>query len=140
MLFHDDLYKAFDALSRGLLSGAHHPAHRLGLAGPSLNLYEHDDHYTAELAVPGAKPESLEVTVEDGVLTIAGERPAPELNENEKHLRRERGCGAFTRKIRLGREVNRDAVSADYEHGILRVTLPKAEAARPKRIAIEVRG
>ena len=140
MLFHDDFYKAFDALSRGLWSGARQPAHRLEFAGPSLNLYEHDDHYMAELAVPGAKPESLEVTVEDGVLTIAGERPAPEMAEGEKLSRRERGFGAFSRKIRLGREVNRDAVSADYEHGILNVTLPKAEEAKPRKIAIEVRG
>jgi HSP20 family protein len=103
-----------------------------------LNLYEHEDHYTAEVAVPGARPESLEVTLEDGVLTVSGERPAPPASEHEKLVRRERGHGTFTRKIRLGRDVNRDAVSADYAHGILTVTLPKAEEAKPKKVAIRV--
>lgn len=140
MLFHDDFYKSFNALSRRILSEFDGPGHAFGRPdhrGPSMNLYEEGDVYTLELALPGFDPKSLEVKVEDDELTIAGERPAPENGKSRNYSWAERSFGKFNRKLRLGRRVNRDGIEARYSNGLLTVSIPKAEEAKPKKIKVK---
>jgi len=140
MLFHDDFYKSFNALSRrilGELDGTGRPFGPRGRTGPNLNLYEDGNAYTLELELPGFDPESLEVKVEDDELSISGERPAPENLNTRKYAWAERAFGKFNRKLRLGRRVNRDGIEARYENGLLTISIPRAEEAKPRKIKIK---
>lgn len=86
--------------------------------------------------LPGVSKEDVKVTLHDDVLTIAAERKQPELQEKEQWLRNEISYGKFERSINLPYQVVADKVSAMHENGILRITLPKAEEAKPKQISI----
>lgn len=89
---------------------------------------------TAEL--PGVDPADIDVTVKGNTVTIRGQRKTPELGEGEAFIRRERGSGSFVRSLTLPFEVEGNKVSADYRMGILQLTLPRAEADKPKRITV----
>ena len=91
--------------------------------------------------LPGLRAEDVEVNVENNVLTIAGEKKQEVSEENaeaEYHLV-ERRCGRFERSFTLPRTVTADAIGARFEHGLLTVTLPKAEAAKPRRVEIRTK-
>lgn len=108
----------------------------LGYAHPPVNLWEDDNNVYAEVELPGMKEDQLEIFVTEGnVLTIQGERQPAEAR-GVWH-RRERGFGKFSRTVELPVPVDADRVEARFEAGVLRVTLPKAEAARPKRIPVK---
>ena len=85
--------------------------------------------------VPGVAPESLDVSITGDTLTIKGERKAAQLPD-EKFHRRERGVGHFTRMVSLPERVDADRIQASLKDGVLRVTLPKAESAKPRTIKI----
>ncbi len=103
---------------------------------PSVDVSETDEEIVVSAELPGLKPEEVSVTVADGSLTIAGEKKR-ESETEEKHLRRvERSYGAFTRSFQLPGLVEAGAISASYGDGVLNVTLPKAENARTKQIAV----
>jgi len=87
--------------------------------------------------LPGVAKEDVKVTLHDGVLTVAAERKQPELKENEQWIRNEVSYGKFERSINLPYAVVAEKISAAHENGILHVTLPKAEEAKPKAIAIK---
>ena len=97
-----------------------------------------DALYVTALA-PGLDPAAVQVTVQDDRLTIAGEKPrvAAEIQPEAFH-RSERAAGKFVRTITLPSDVEHDKVQADYTNGLLVVTLPKAEQAKPKQIAVSV--
>jgi HSP20 family protein len=103
---------------------------------PRLNLNEDADNYYLAALVPGIEVESLEINLTGMTLTLSGERHAEE-TEGALWQRRERGHGKFMRAIELPLEVDTAKISAEYDDGVLRVLLPKAEAARPKRISIK---
>jgi HSP20 family protein len=106
---------------------------------PLLNLSEDRDHIYVEALAPGIDPGSLDLTVVGNVLTIAGEkRRHPEDIKPEAFHRSERAAGKFVRTIELPVEVDAEHVEAEYKHGLLRVTLPKAAAAKPKQITVTV--
>ena len=141
MLFHDDFYKSFNSLSRRMLGEfdrAGIPSGRPGHAGPNMNLYEDGDVYTLELELPGFDPESFEINIEDDELVISGERPAPENGKSRNYAWAERAFGKFSRKLRLGRRVSHDGIEARYENGLLAVSIPKAEEAKPRTIKVKV--
>jgi len=101
-----------------------------------INVWEDEHGLYAEADLPGLNPTSLDVFVTEGnQLTIQGERKAPEIN-GASWVRQERPFGQFTRVVGLPALVDADKVEATYEHGVLRVTLPKSEAARPRKIAV----
>ena len=106
------------------------------LGGPALNAYEEGDHYVVEAQLPGIKPEDINVSIEQGVLTIGGETKAEEERQDRTYLIREHRAGRFSRSLRLPESVDPDAVQASYEQGVLRLTLPKAERAKARRIQI----
>jgi HSP20 family protein len=106
---------------------------------PLLNLSEDHDHVYVEALAPGIDPGSLDLTVIGNVLTIAGEkRRHPEDIKPEAFHRSERAAGKFVRTIELPVEVDAEHVKAEYKHGLLRVTLPKAATAKPKQITVAV--
>jgi len=106
---------------------------------PLINLIEDRDHIYLEALAPGVDPESIDLAVIRNVLTISGEkRRHPEDVKPEAFHRSERAAGKFVRTIELPVEVDADHVQAEYKHGILMVTLPKAEAAKPKQISVSV--
>jgi HSP20 family protein len=106
------------------------------VAGPALNIYEEGEHFVVETQLPGWKPEDINVTLEQGLLTIQGETQAEEERQGRNYLVREHRTGRFSRSLRLPETVDEDAVQATYEHGVLRLTLPKAERAKSRRIQI----
>ena len=102
---------------------------------PALDLYESGDHLTAVLELPGMRKEDIDISLHDGTLTISGERKRESTN-GEKAQRTERYVGTFRRSIALPTRVDAGKVTATYENGILKVTLPKAEEAKPKQIKV----
>lgn len=103
---------------------------------PALDLYDQDEHYTVTLEVPGLAKENLHLSYHEGVLTVTGERPQPVTPEDGKTFRSERVFGKFQRSVTLPGQVDADRISAGYKDGILTVTLPKAEAAKPRQIQV----
>lgn len=102
----------------------------------ALDVYEDGECYVVELALPGVRPEDVEVSVLGNTLTIRGTWPARV--EGRQYLHGERASGRFERTITLPSELNRDRIEARTEHGVLHLTLPKAETARPRRIEVKV--
>ena len=102
---------------------------------PALDLYESGDHLIAVVELPGMRKEDIDISLHDGTLTISGERKR-ESRGGEKAERTERYFGAFRRSIALPTRVDASKVSATYKDGILKVTLPKAEEAKPKQIQV----
>lgn len=106
---------------------------------PRINVREDADNFYLDALLPGVAADNLEMNVVGSALTLSGERVAQEENNGKTWHRRERGAGKFLRTIELPMEVEAGKVQAEYKHGVLHVTLPKAEAAKPKRIAISVK-
>lgn len=102
---------------------------------PALDLYQTNDNVVAVLELAGMRKEDIEISLHDGMLTISGERKRSSSN-GEKAERTERYVGSFRRSISLPVQVDANKVSATYRDGILTVTLPKAEEAKPKRIEV----
>jgi HSP20 family protein len=122
-------------------------AHALGLHGqwqgastpawaPALDIAERKDAYLVTVELPGVKLDDLEITLEDGLLTIQGERHFANDSSEEQFHRVERSSGTFRRSITLPAHVEADAVEASTEDGVLRILVPKAEDAKPKRIQV----
>ena len=106
---------------------------------PLINLAEDRDHVYIEALAPGVDPATIDLSVIRNVLTISGEkRRHPEDIKPEAFHRSERAAGKFVRTIKLPVEVDADQVTAQYKHGILMVTLPKAASAKPKQISVSV--
>ena len=104
---------------------------------PALDLYQNNDNVVAVIEVPGMRKEDIEISLHDGMLTISGERTSGGSN-GEKAERTERFTGKFRRSITLPTRVDVAKVNATYKDGILTVTLPKAEDAKPKQIKVNV--
>jgi HSP20 family protein len=125
-------------------------AHALGLHGqwqsatgastpawaPALDIAERKDAYLVAVELPGVKLDDLEITLEDGLLTIQGERQFTSESSEEQYHRVERRSGVFRRAITLPAHVMADEVEASMEDGVLRILVPKAEEAKPKRIQV----
>jgi HSP20 family protein len=102
---------------------------------PALNIWEQGDELFAEAELPGVKSENLDISVIGSQLTIKGQRQDTAEDRAAYH-RRERGLGAFTRVVRLPFEINAARVQATLHDGILLITLPKAESAKPRKIQV----
>lgn len=104
---------------------------------PALDLYQSGDTFTATVELPGLKREDFTVTLNDGDLIISGERRSEKAHDEQRTLLNERTFGKFERRVTLPVEVDASRVSATYEDGILTVSLPKAEEAKPRQIEIK---
>ena len=101
-----------------------------------VDLYETDDSVVAKAALPGVDPEDVEISINDDLLTIKGETKHEEKEEREHFLRRELSYGAFGRTLPLPASVDAEKATAEYEGGVLTITLPKVEGSRTKTIKI----
>jgi len=105
---------------------------------PALDVQEDKDNYTLSVELPGMKREDISVTLQDGVLVISGERKAEKVTEGVEIHRQERFYGKFQRVLTLATPVAADKVKAAYKEGVLVVTLPKSEEAKPRQIDVSV--
>ena len=104
---------------------------------PALDLYQNTDNVIAIVELPGMRKEDIDISLHDGMLTISGERETSASN-GENAERTERFSGKFRRSITIPTRVDAGKVSATYKDGILTITLPKAEEAKPKQIKVNV--
>jgi len=105
---------------------------------PAVDLYEDKDNVVVKAELPGMKKEEIDVSLHEGALTISGERKI-EREEKGETYRSERFFGRFQRSVMLPSAVDESKVSASYKDGILTITLPKSEEAKPKQIEVSVK-
>jgi HSP20 family protein len=112
------------------------PTMRPGLLTPALDLSETPDGYHIEMAVPGIKAEDFNITFEHGVLTISGELHEDSQRKERQYHISERRYGRFSRSIRLPNTIRPDSITAELNAGVLRLSVPKAEEMKPRKIAV----
>jgi HSP20 family protein len=101
-----------------------------------MDAYREGDNFVIRIDMPGVNPDSVDLTVEENVLTIRAERPAPQLSDGAEPLISERPYGTFTRQVFLGSNLDTEHIRAEYEAGVLSLTIPVAEQAKPRRIEV----
>lgn len=106
---------------------------------PAMDVYQTDKDLVVELQVPKIDAKDIKVTVEDGVLKVEGGHAEEQKEDNKQYFRREIRRGQFVRMLSLPISVKEGEAKAAYEHGTLKITLPKAEDSKPKAIEIEVK-
>lgn len=104
----------------------------------AVDVIEEEDKLLVNASVPGIKPEDIDVTIEDDVLTIKGETTTTSEVKEETYRLRERRTGSFYRTLRLPDTVDTDKAATAYENGVLTITLPKAEAKKAKHLTVAV--
>ncbi len=104
---------------------------------PPMNVWTNEEGAVVTVEVPGVNPEQLEIAVVGDTLTLRGKRLADDLPEGARYQRRERFQGEFARSLQLPFTIDAERVEAQYENGILTITLPRAEADKPKRITVQ---
>lgn len=127
MLTFDPFVRDFDRLTQQLLGTA--------TGAAAMDAWRDDGKLVVEVDLPGIDTDSLDVSVEHGLLTVHAERP--EASEGRDWLAAERVHGVVTRQLYLGDSLDTDHISADYIDGVLRITIPVAETAKPRKVAIE---
>ena len=105
---------------------------------PAVDIYETEHELVVKADLPDVDPKDLDIRVENNVLTIRGERKFEKKVNEENYLRVERAYGSFARSFTLANSANSDAIKADYQNGVLTLTIPKKEEAKPKQIKVNV--
>ena len=103
-----------------------------------LDVAQEGDSVVVKASIPGIKPDEVEVTIEDGLITIKGETSAENEQREGGYLLRERRSGSFYRALRLPETVDADKAESSYENGVLTVTLPKLESKKAKKVELKV--
>jgi HSP20 family protein len=132
---HDELERLFDVP----LSGGTRSYPWMSGWTPALDVYEDQDQFVVKAELPGMKKADVDVSLHEGSLTLTGDRKAERQEKDETTYRSERYFGRFQRTVDLPNTVDPDKVKADYQDGILTITLPKTEKAKPKRISVSVK-
>ncbi|MDF0532098.1 Hsp20/alpha crystallin family protein [Tsukamurella sp. 8F] len=132
-----DPFAELDSVTRSLLNGQQSGSARTPRFMP-MDLYQVDDHYVLTADLPGADPGSIDVSVDNGVLTLSASRTTPS-DDGVRWLTSERFSGIYRRQLTLGEGIDTSAISADYDNGVLTVTIPLAEKAKPRRVEIKSR-
>ena len=130
MLMRTDPFREFDRLAQQLLG----TGTTSRPAVMPMDAWREGDTFVVEFDLPGVRPETLDIDVERNVLTIKAERPA--VNGDWEMLAAERPTGHFSRQLVLGDNLDLDHVKADYDAGVLKLTIPVAEKAKPRKIEI----
>jgi len=107
---------------------------------PAVDVYEDEHSVTLKIEVPGIEEKDIDVRIENNTLTVHGERKIEKEEKEENYRRVERQYGSFTRTFTLPTTVDAEKVQADYDRGVLKVTLPKKAEAKPKQIKVNVGG
>ncbi|NOX89965.1 MAG: Hsp20/alpha crystallin family protein [Calditrichaeota bacterium] len=106
---------------------------------PLMNIEETKDAYKVSVELPGMEKDDIDIQIKDNVLTISGEKKEETKSEEGTFYRRERRYGKFSRSISLPGDVKVDNIEAEYKNGVLTLTLPKAEEAKPKKIEVKTK-
>ena len=109
-----------------------------GSAYPKVNVYEYDDKVGIVAEIPGLNKKQLDVEVEDGVLTISGDKHSTFEDEGAKVLRRELKQSSFKRSFELGEQLDGDNIDASFKDGVLSVSIPKIEPEKPKKTFVKI--
>jgi HSP20 family protein len=133
-----DLRDEIDRLFDAPLSGLAQASRLLSHWTPAIDVYENQDTLTVKAELPGMKREDIQLSLHDGSLSISGERKSESKHKDADVYRAERFFGRFQRTVALPTPVAMDRVKAQYKDGILTVTLPKTEEAKPKHIDVTV--
>lgn len=133
-----DPFSAVDDWTRSLLTGDLGTTRRIPRFMP-IDVYKVDDHYSLVADLPGADPGSIDLSVDNGVLTLSAHRSSPS-EDGVQWLASERFSGTYRRQITLGDGVDPAGICAAYDNGVLSVTIPVAEQAKPRKVAIEHSG
>jgi HSP20 family protein len=107
--------------------------------GMAVDMYQDDKDVVVKASLPGVKPEEVDISITGDVLTIKGEHKEEEEVKEKDYFRKELRYGTFSRSLQLPVAVNSDKAEAVFENGLLTLTLPKAEEARPKQIKVKTR-
>src|SRR5438067_266545 len=105
---------------------------------PAVDIYETEHELVVKADLPEVDPKDLDIRVENNILTIRGERKFEKKVNEENYLRVERSYGSFARSFSLANTVNPDAIKADFQNGVLTLSIPKREEAKPKQIKVNV--
>lgn len=105
---------------------------------PAVDIYETEHELVVKADLPDVDPKDLDIRVENNLLTIHGERKFEKKVSEENYLRVERSYGTFSRSFSLSNTVNPEAIKADYQNGVLTLSIPKREEAKPKQIKVNV--
>ncbi len=128
VLMRTDPFRDLDRWTQQVLGTAARPAVM------PMDAWRDGDQFIVEFDLPGVKEDSLDLNVERNALTVRAERP--ELDQNREMLSAERPRGVFSRQLFLGENLDTDKIEANYHDGVLRLTIPVAERAKPRRIEI----
>jgi HSP20 family protein len=129
----DQIHRLFD--------GAFDPASdeaNLTPWAPAVDIFETEQNLVVKADLPDLKPEELDIRVENNILTIRGERKFEKKVDETNYLRVERSYGSFSRSFSLSNTVNTESIQADYKNGVLTLSIPKREEAKPKQIKVHV--
>ncbi len=105
---------------------------------PAVDIHETDDEYVVKADLPGLKKEDIQIDLKDSTLTLKGEKRFEEKVSKDNYIRTERAYGTFVRSFTLPHNVDSEKIKASYKDGVLELTLPKKEEAKPKQIKVEV--
>jgi len=131
--------RLFDESFRGVGRGNQDDEWALGGSwAPAVDIYEQDGNIVLKAEVPGIDPKDVDIRVENNVLTLRGERRFDGEVQKESYHRVERAYGNFTRSFTLPSVVDTEKIKAEYRDGVLRMTLPKKDEAKPRQITISV--
>jgi HSP20 family protein len=134
MLMRWDPFRELDRLSDQAWTGL-----RSRQAVMPMDAYRRGDHFVVHFDLPGIDPASIDLTIEKNVLTVSAERTWAR-SEGDEVVVSERPQGSFSRQLFLGEGLDADGIAADYEHGVLTVTVPVAEKAKPRKVEISSNG
>jgi HSP20 family protein len=136
----NQMYKDMENLysQTGQLSGYEDSTIATSTWVPSVDIKEEEDRFVIHADIPGVDPKEIEITMENGVLTIKGERVSETKEERKNYKRIERVRGAFYRRFSLPDTADADKITAVGRHGVLEVMIPKREIAQPRKINVDV--
>lgn len=133
MLMRTDPFRELDRFAQQALGTRMRPAVM------PMDAYREEDHFVVHFDLPGVDPSSIDLTVEKNVLTVSAERQW-RANENQEVVASERPQGTFSRQLFLGESLDTEHVQASYDNGVLTVTIPVAEQAKPRKVEISSGG
>ena len=142
LVVRDPFLREFNALSNRLNRLFDTPSQEgndfLGAWNPAVDVYDNGSEVVIHAELPGAKKEDIDVRVENNVLTLSGQKQRSEETKEEGFYRSERAFGSFSRSFSLPTTVDVSKISAEFSDGVLTLTLPKAEEAKPRQIEVQV--
>lgn len=126
----DSIHKWIDTLFNTTLADVVGTDHTM--SSPSVNVIEHDNHFSLQLAAPGLTKQDFNISIENDRIVISAEKNTEKEETTSRYTRREFSYGSFKRSFQLDELINRDGITASYEDGVLHITLPKKEEAAKK--------